>query len=267
MRERLQKSLARAGLGSRREIERWIDAGLVTLNGRTAKLGDHASETDRVRVQGQRVRLMARQRPRVLAYHKPQGEVTTRKDPEGRPTVFARLPDLRGGRWIAVGRLDVNTSGLLLFTNDGSLANRLMHPSREIEREYAARVRGEVTAEIITRLKKGVILDDGVARLESIFEAGGGGANRWYHLVVREGRNREVKRLWESQGVTVSRLIRVRFGPLSLDRALRLGRWRELGGDAMRALYGAVDLDLEQYASTRRETSKARRVIRRRAPR
>ncbi|MGH8503042.1 MAG: 23S rRNA pseudouridine(2605) synthase RluB [Gammaproteobacteria bacterium] len=265
MKERLQKLLARAGLGSRREIEGWIAAGQVKVNGHVAQLGDRAGHGDRVRVRGKPVNFSGRVRPRVLAYHKPQGEVTTRKDPQGRPTVFARLPPLPTGRWIAVGRLDVNTSGLLLFTTDGQLANRLMHPSCAVEREYAARVRGEVRAETLARLREGVALEDGLARFETIFEAGGSGANRWYHVTLREGRNREVKRLWESQHITVSRLIRVRYGPLSLGRWLRPRRWRELTHEETQALYAHADAD--PPAPARRAAHKSGRTRTRRTPR
>jgi 23S rRNA pseudouridine2605 synthase len=266
MKERLQKALARAGLGSRREIEGWIEAGLVTVNGHIARLGDQAGETDRVCVRGRRLHLTAMQHPRVLAYHKLQGEVTTRKDPEGRPKVFARLPALHAGRWIAIGRLDVNTSGLLLFTNDGPLANRLMHPSSQIEREYAARVRGEVDTRTLVRLREGVMLKDGMARFEAIFKAAGNGANRWYHVVLREGRNREVRRLWESQGVTVSRLIRVRYGAIYLGRHSRPGHWRELSSDEVQALYAEAGLDLKRPPPSRTENLKAGRAIHRAVP-
>lgn len=267
MKERLQKALARSGLGSRREIENWIEAGLVTVNGRIARLGDQASETDRIRVRGQWVRMTTNLRPRTLAYHKPRGEITTRKDPEGRPTVFKRLPGLRAGRWIAIGRLDANTSGLLLFANDGQLANRLMHPSAEIEREYAVRALGEVNAQTLMRLTEGVKLDDGVARFETIVDAGGSGANRWYHVVLREGRNREVKRLWDSQGITVSRLIRVRYGPIGLGRQLKMGRWRDLDPDEMRSLYTAAGLELRQPAVPGRGRPKSARGAPRNKPR
>lgn len=248
MKERLQKILAQAGLGSRREIEIWIKAGQVTVNGSIAQLGIRIRESDRVNVRGKPVHLQPAQRRRVLAYHKPQGEVTTRDDPEGRPTVFAHLPALSDGRWIVVGRLDVGTSGLLLFTTDGALANRLMHPASQVEREYAVRVRGEVSAEMLARLQTGITLDDGCARFETVIAAGGSGTNHWYRVTLREGRNREVRRLWESQGVAVSRLIRTRYGPLALGRFLRPGRWREVSRDELRALYAAAGMQSKRVA-------------------
>jgi 23S rRNA pseudouridine2605 synthase len=227
---RLQKVLADAGLGSRREIEGWIAAGRVQVNGKVAKLGDKVTPADLIRVDGKPIgRRPARPETlRVIAYNKPEGELVTRSDPEGRPTVFVRLPRLPGGRWIAVGRLDINTSGLLLLTDNGELANRLMHPSREVEREYAVRVLGEVPPEALERLTRGIDLDDGPARFEAIREAGGTGANRWYHVVLAEGRNREVRRLWEAAGVQVSRLIRVRYGNVSLGPRVFTGHWRDL---------------------------------------
>ncbi len=228
MSERLQKFLARAGLGSRRQIEDWVRQGRITVNGAPAQIGMQVGGADQIQVDGRPVRIAQRFTRRVLAYYKPVGEMTTRRDPEGRPTVFERLPALRDGRWITVGRLDLNTQGLLLLTNDGELANRLMHPSSQIEREYAVRVLGDVAAEILQRLLEGVPLEDGVARFDEMREAGGDGANHWYHVILREGRNREVRRLWESQGVTVSRLIRVRYGPIALRRGLLPGRWDEL---------------------------------------
>ncbi len=241
MSERLQKFLARAGLGSRRQIEDWVRQGRISVNGSPARLGLQVGEADRIQIDGKPVSARS-ERParRVLAYYKPVGEMTTRRDPEGRPTVFERLPWLRDGRWIAVGRLDLNTQGLLLLTNDGELANRLMHPSSQVEREYAVRVLGGVALETLKRLQQGVSLDDGLARFDEIREAGGEGANRWYHVILREGRNREVRRLWESQGVTVSRLIRVRYGPIVLRRGLHPGRWDELDDAQLRALLAAV---------------------------
>lgn len=229
MSEKLQKALARAGFGSRREIETWIDAGRVSVNGETARIGARVDSGDDVRVDGRRVRLsFHKSEPRVLAYHKPAGEICSRADPGERPTVFDNLPKLRGDRWVAVGRLDVATSGLLLFTNDGELAHRLMHPSTGVEREYAVRIRGQVTEAMLEQLRRGVHLEDGEARFDRVEARGGGGSNQWFHVVIAEGRNREVRRLWESQGVEVSRLIRVRYGPVSLSRKLRAGRFERL---------------------------------------
>lgn len=239
--EKLHKVLARAGLGSRRAIEEWIRAGRVKVNGEPAEIGARISVEDIVHLDGRRVQLpQVRPALRMLMYHKPPGEVCTRRDPEGRPTVFSKLPRLRGGRWIAVGRLDVNTGGLLLFTNDGELANRLMHPASGVEREYAARVRGEVTAETLERLRSGVRLEDGVARFDAITPAGGEGANQWFHVVIKEGRKREVRRLWASQGLEVSRLIRVRYGNVSLPRRLRAGRSEELAPTEIEGLCDLV---------------------------
>lgn len=229
--EKLQKVLARVGMGSRRDIESWISAGRVSVNGVVATLGQRVDSHDAISVDG---RPLKREEAvesvrRVLIYNKPEGEVCTRDDPEGRPTVFERLPRLRAGRWINIGRLDINTTGLLLFTTDGELANRLMHPSYQMDREYAVRVRGEVTDEMVELLKNGVMLEDGPANFTDIQRAPGGeGFNHWFHCVVMEGRNREVRRLWESQDVVVSRLKRVRFGPVFLTAELSMGRWREM---------------------------------------
>lgn len=225
--ERLQKLLAAAGLGSRREIESWIAAGRVSVRGRVAKLGDRAAPGEDVRVDGKAVALAPPSGIRVLLYNKPEGELVTRHDPEGRATVFSRLPP---GRWVAVGRLDLNSAGLLLFTDSGELANRLMHPRYEIEREYEARVQGRLAPEALEKLKRGVPLEDGVAAFVAIEPIrDGSGANRWYRVVLREGRNREVRRMFEAVGGRVSRLIRVRYGPVALPRDLAPGRWREMG--------------------------------------
>lgn len=230
MSEKLQKILARAGKGSRREMETVISAGRVTVDGKVAYLGDRIEGTEQVRIDGHTVNLKAKDDEicRVLMYNKPEGEMCTRKDPEGRPTVFDRLPPLEAERWIAVGRLDINTSGMLLFTTDGELANRLMHPSRKVEREYAVRIFGEVDEAMLQRLRAGVKLEDGPARFQKITYRGGEGRNHWFHVVLSEGRNREVRRLWESQDVQVSRLIRVRYGNIELKRQLPLGGWVEL---------------------------------------
>ena len=236
--EKLQKVLARTGLGSRREIESWIEAGRVSVNGRKATLGDRISGDERIRVDGKTIASgrLDEKPARVLMYHKPVGEICTRKDPEGRKSVYDALPSIRGGRWVGVGRLDVSTSGLMLFTTDGTLANKLMHPSTGIEREYAVRVLGAVAPEAISNLKAGVMLDDGLAAFDKIVDAGGDGANHWYHVVLREGRNREVRRMWESQNIVVSRLMRVRYGPCTLPRDLPRGRWRELSVGETRRL-------------------------------
>jgi 23S rRNA pseudouridine2605 synthase len=242
--ERLQKLLANAGLGSRRQLEGLIAAGRVKVNGGVAKLGDRASAEDRIEVDGRPVgsrRLVSNQRFAII-YNKPEGQVVTRHDPEGRDTVFAHLPRLPVGRWVAVGRLDVNSAGLLLFTNDGELANRLMHPRNRVDREYAVRVNGEVTDAMVRKLVEGVELDDGPARFEDVVDAGGEGRNHWFHLVIMEGRKREVRRLWEAVGATVSRLKRVRYGPIILDSRVKAGGWRELEPDERRALLEVVGL-------------------------
>jgi len=243
--ERLQKVLAEQGLGSRREIEVWITEGRVRVNGQVAKLGDRATPTDRVRVDGQEVRRRPRREAesQIIAYHKPEGELVTRRDPEGRPTVFRHLPRPKDGRWIAVGRLDINTSGLMLFTTDGELANRLMHPSRELEREYAVRILGRVPDGTLDRLTAGVELEDGPAHLDAVSARGGDGANSWYHVVLKEGRNREVRRLWEAVGCQVSRLIRVRYGNIELGRRLFPGVWRPLTDEERRTLLSLVGME------------------------
>lgn len=242
--EKLQKVLARAGFGSRRELEDWIRQGRVKINGRVATLGDRVSSTDKLLVDGKKVAAptAASEQARVVLYNKPEGEVSTRKDPEGRPTVFDKLPPIRHGRWVAIGRLDMNTSGLLLFTTDGELANRLMHPSTNIDREYAVRVRGDITDEMIDAMLKGVMLDDHLCRFTDIQFYAGEGSNRWYHVVIMEGRNREVRRLWESQGVTVSRLKRVRYGPMFIPSRIKAGQMYELPLNEINLLYAAAGL-------------------------
>ena len=254
--EKLQKVLARAGLGSRREVERWIAEGRVSVDGRRATVGDRVWGVEQVRVDGRRIRFSESGAAlRVLLYHKPVGEVCTRRDPEGRATVFDRLPRIAASRWVAVGRLDLNTSGLLLFTNDGELADRLMHPSCAVPREYAARVRDALTPEARRRLLRGVHLEDGVARFDSIVDAGGSGTNRWYKVMLREGRKREVRRLWESQGFAVSRLMRVRFGPVALPRGLTPGRYEYLESAECAALLEATGMGQSRL---RREGNRAR---------
>lgn len=236
--ERLQKVLARAGYGSRRQLETMISEGRVKLNGKIAGLGDRCSPGDLLKLNG---KLIPKQRlyqksTRVIMYHKPVGEVTTKNDPEGRPTVFDHLPKLQGSRWVSIGRLDIATSGLLLFTNNGELANKLMHPSFGIEREYAVRVLGKVTPDTIKKLKTGILLDDGIAKFDTLVDGGGEGANHWYHITLCEGRNREVRRLWEAVGHVVSRLARVRYADIVLDRSVRAGKCRELNEQEIRSL-------------------------------
>lgn len=244
MSEKLQKVLARTGLGSRRHMEQAILDGRVSVNGSVASLGDRIEADAELRLDGRLVHFTVESelRRRVIAYYKPEGEICSRSDPEGRPTVFDRLPRLNGERWVMVGRLDINSTGLLLFTNDGEFANRLMHPSSGIEREYAVRVMGVVTPEIQRTLCEGVELEDGPARFESMSELGGEGFNRWWQVVVKEGRNREVRRLFESQELKVSRLLRTRYGTQQLPRELRTGRWIELDKPDIDALLGAVEL-------------------------
>ncbi|MGC3874947.1 23S rRNA pseudouridine(2605) synthase RluB [Halomonas sp. GXIMD04776] len=243
--EKLQKVLARAGLGSRREMETAISAGRVKVNGQVATLGDRIEARDKVTFDDRPLNLRgAEEVPRrVIMYNKPEGELCTRKDPEGRRTVFERLPRLKGERWIAIGRLDINTSGLLLFTTDGELANRLMHPSTQVEREYAVRVMGEVKREQVVAMVEGVMLEDGPARFTDVQEFGGEGINTWFHVVIMEGRNREVRRLWESQGLTVSRLKRVRYGNIFIDKRAKAGEWVELTQDEIDDLSNLAGLE------------------------
>ncbi|MBS0893657.1 23S rRNA pseudouridine(2605) synthase RluB [Tatumella sp. JGM130] len=249
MSEKLQKVLARAGHGSRREIEAIISAGRVSVDGKIASLGDRVESNNslKIRIDGHLVRVAesASEVCRVLAYYKPEGELCTRNDPEGRPTVFDRLPRLNGARWIAVGRLDVNTCGLMLFTTDGELANRLMHPSREVEREYAVRVFGQIDDDKIRQLSVGVQLEDGPAAFKTLKFAGGEGLNQWYNVTLTEGRNREVRRLWEAVGVQVSRLMRVRYGDIVLPKGLPRGGYMEMDLTSVNYLRQLVEMPEE----------------------
>ncbi|MCG9582267.1 23S rRNA pseudouridine(2605) synthase RluB [Vibrio tubiashii] len=274
MNEKLQKVLARAGHGSRRELEALIKAGRVSVNGIVAKLGERLEDENAVvRIDGHTVSAKAQEEVicRVLAYYKPEGELCTRHDPEGRRTVFDRLPKIRGSRWISVGRLDANTSGLLLFTTDGELANRLMHPSRQVEREYLVRVFGEVTEQKVKNLVRGVELEDGMARFEDVVYAGGDGMNHTFYVAINEGRNREVRRLWESQDTTVSRLKRVRYGDIYLDKKLPRGGWMELDLKEVNYLRELVELRPEKEtlldenkanSSRKRERSRSQKIRR-----
>lgn len=260
MSEKLQKVLARAGLGSRREMETWIAAGRVKTNGVLAKLGDRVEANDKIAVDGKALSLQVTQKEqintRVIAYHKDVGTICTRSDPEQRETIFSHLPKLSRGRWVAIGRLDISTSGLYLLTTDGELANALMHPSHQIEREYMVRILGKVENEVLLRLMQGVMLEDGEARFKNIVEAGGEGANHWYRVTLCEGKNREVRRLWESQGLTVSRLSRIRFGPISLSKNLRRGRWEDLSPQQIASLYQAAGLEQPPLAKSARMPSR-----------
>lgn len=248
MSEKLQKVLARIGLGSRRYMEEVIAAGRVSVNGQIAQVGERIEPSDELRIDGRKVQFQIEDeiRRRVIIYYKPEGEICSRNDPEQRPTVFEQLPNIANDRWVMVGRLDINSTGLLLFTNDGELANRLMHPSNEIEREYAVRVMGEVTPQIRQNMLNGVVLDDGPAKFESFSDLGGEGINRWFQVVVKEGRNREVRRIFESQGLKVSRLLRTRYGSVILPRELRTGRWIELDKNDIDNLTKSVDLKPRQ---------------------
>ena len=234
MAERLQKVLAAAGHGSRREIEGWIRAGRVTIDGRVATLGERVEPGAAICLDGRRLEAAAPAAREVLLYHKPAGEVTTRSDPQGRPTVFDRLPAPRAGRWIVIGRLDTNTTGLLVFTTDGALAHRWMHPSSELEREYLARVRGTLAPEELARLRRGVDLEDGPARFQRIEAQAGSEGHGWYRVVLNEGRNREVRRMFSAVGHEVSRLKRLRYGSITLPEDLKPGSWRLMGVEADR---------------------------------
>lgn len=272
--EKIQKVLARAGLGSRREIERWVSEGRVSINGKIATLGARVGSSDELKVDGKLVssKELASGSCRVLVYNKPPGEICTRTDPEGRPTVFDHLPPIPNGRWIVVGRLDINTSGLLLFTSDGELANKLMHPSSEMDREYVVRVMGQVEDDAIERLKGGVMLDDGEARftdITAIKNKKEEAINQWFYCSLIEGRNREVRRLWESQGYKVSRLKRVRFGPVHLLAKVKEGAWIELDEKEVEALYNDVKIPYTKSAplTPRDRVALERNAHKRAAPR
>ena len=265
--EKLQKVLARAGLGSRREMERWIERGRVAIEGKAARLGDRVRRGQRIEVDGKALEAGETATTRCLLYHKPVGEICSRRDPEGRRTVFDCLPRLSSGRWVAVGRLDYNTSGLLIFTTDGELANRLMHPAARVEREYLLRVRGEISDDKLKAMREGVVLDDGPARFTDIQPGAGDGLNRWFYVVLMEGRNREVRRLWESQGLQVSRLKRVRYGELFIPSKVKQGQWLELEGGEVAALYRMARLPAkaavavkpgERRARSRRDAQRGR---------
>lgn len=258
--EKLQKVLARVGLGSRREMERWIQAGRVVVDGKVATLGDRVDGRAKIAVDGKPLATPSGEETRCILYHKPTGEVCTRKDPQGRRTVFERLPKLKNGRWISIGRLDYNTSGLLLFSTDGELANALMHPSANIEREYMVRVMGDVDDDMLQRMTEGVMLEDGVAKFADIQLGGGHGINRWFYVVLMEGRNREVRRLWESQGLTVSRLKRVRYGDVFIPSKVKQGQWIELARKEVKSLYRMAGL---QFKDLKRNTMQERQVMER----
>ena len=240
--EKLQKVLARAGFGSRRQLEQWIGAGRIKVNGQVASIGARVSASDQIMVDGKKLaaRRDRQQQARVILYNKPEDEICTRNDPAGRPTVFARLPPLKHGRWVSIGRLDINTSGLLLFTTDGELANRLTRPASRVEREYAVRVMGHVTPDMVQAMHQGVLIDGHLCRFTDIQHYGGKGINQWYHVVLMEGRNREVRKLWESRGVQVSRLKRVRFGPISIPGTVPCGTCQELQKNQIQQLYACL---------------------------
>ena len=240
--QKLHKVLAQAGLGSRRLMETWIREGKVTVNGTVAAIGTRVKPSDSIRIGKKSVRWPATHRlPRVLVYHKPEGEIVSHEDPEGRKSVFEQLPQLRGAKWLAVGRLDFNTSGLLIFTTSGELANRMMHPRFAVEREYAVRIVGQLTGGHMERLQKGVELSDGLARCDAVADEGGEGSNHWYRIVLREGRNRVVRRMFEALGLTVSRLIRVRFGVVELPPRLKRGQVTSLPAGEVKRLLAWLD--------------------------
>ena len=229
-----------------------LQQGRITVDGKPAKPGDQISGREKIALDGKLIRIVnLESRPRLLMYHKPLGEVCTRSDPEGRPDVFQNLPSLAQARWVSIGRLDINTSGLILFTDQGELANRLMHPSFEIEREYAVRVHGAVNTDMLHRLSQGVELEDGLAKFDAIIDSGGEGTNHWYHVILKEGKNREVRRLWEAVGVEVSRLVRVRYDNFNLPKWLKPGKYRLLDDEVVKRLYQKLELDYKHTAKSR----------------
>lgn len=244
MHDKLQKVLADLGIASRRKIEEWIAAGRIKVDGNIANIGIRVGPQASISIDNKPIHRRKKQPflRKVILYHKPEGQICTRSDPENRPTVFQFLPPSQPGRWIAIGRLDFNTSGLLLFTNDGDLAHQLMHPSANIEREYAVRTFGHVDGNILRKLQQGVQLEDGMARFERIIHTGGSDLNTWYHVILTEGRNREVRRLWQTQDIKISRLIRVRFANIILPRDLKPGEWRELSDLQIRDLIASIKL-------------------------
>ena len=240
MSERIQKYLANKGVASRREIERWIKAGDVLVDGELCVLGQSVTGDEKIEIRGEFLNLKSSVHSRVIMYHKVCGEIVSRTDTKGRPTVFRNLPYLKAGRWVSVGRLDVNTSGLILFTTDGALANELMHPRNQIEREYRVRVQGKVTNEIMSNIQHGVQLEDGVAKLKILEVQEGKGTNTWCRVVLNEGRNREIRRIWESQNLRVSRLIRTRYGSIELPSDMRLGEYIDLTPTQFKSLQKLV---------------------------
>lgn len=240
MAERIQKFLANQGIASRREIERWIKAGDVVVDGELCTLGQAITGSEKIEIRGEAIELKASVHSRVIMYHKPEGQIVSRSDPDNRPTVFQNLPHLKSGRWVSVGRLDINTSGLLLLTTDGKLANDLMHPRNQVEREYQVRVQGEITNEIMSNIQNGVQLEDGIAKLKILEVKEGKGSNTWCRVVLHEGRNREVRRIWESQDLRVSRLIRTRYGSVDLPADMRIGKYLDLTPAQFKSLQNLV---------------------------
>lgn len=257
--ERIQKVLSNQGIGSRREIDKLLVEGRIKVNGKQSKPGDQIKGSEKITIDDKPVRLSRHIiKPKLLMFHKPLGLVSTRSDPQGRPTIFSQLPGLKQGRWIGIGRLDINTSGLLLFTTHGELANRLMHPSFELEREYAVRVRGDITPEKIRSLTSGIELEDGMAHFDQVIDAGGQGTNHWYHVILREGKNREVRRLWQAVDVEISRLIRVRYHQFNLPKWLKPGKSRFFDDEVVQRLYTSLKLEYPQGRHTTTNPKKSR---------